>query len=63
MSLAFEMKTFSLCKEVILKSHDSQIVPKSEFENGRTTILIGTLRVLLNILSISLLSRVHDTTG
>ena len=63
MSLAFEIKTFSLCKEVILKSHDSQIVPKSEFKNGRTTILISTLRVLLNILSISLLSRVHDTFG
>ena len=33
------------------------------FENGGITALIGTLRVLFNILSICLLSRVHDTTG
>ena len=32
-------------------------------ENGGTTIQIGILHVLINILSISLLSRVHDTSG
>ena len=63
MSLAFEMKTFCVWKGAIPKSHDSQIVPKCEFENGGTTIQIGILHVLLNILSISLLSRVHDTSG
>ena len=34
-----------------------------KFENGEITIQIGILHVLLNILSISLLSRVHDTPG
>ena len=33
------------------------------FENGGTTIQIGILHVLLNILSISLLSKVHETSG
>ena len=33
------------------------------FKNGGTTIEMGTLHVLLNMLSISLLSRVHDTCG
>ena len=33
------------------------------FENGGPTTQVGTLRVLLNILSVSLLSRVHDTSG
>ena len=31
MSLAFEMKTFCMCKVIISKSHNSQIVPKCEF--------------------------------
>ena len=33
------------------------------FENGGTAIQIGILHVLINILSISLLFRVHDTSG
>ena len=33
------------------------------FENGGTTIQIGILLVLLNILSIPLQSRLHDTSG
>ena len=52
MSLAFEKKTFCVWKGDISKSHDSQIVPKCDFENGGTTIQIGILLVLLNILSI-----------
>ena len=35
----------------------------TNFENGGTTIQIGILHVLLGILSISLLSKVHDTSG
>ena len=35
----------------------------NNFESGGTTIQIGILHVLLNILPISLLSRVHDTSG
>ena len=51
-------------KVVISKSPDSQMVPKcANFENGGTTIQIGILHVLINILSISLLSRVHDMSG
>ena len=63
MSLSFEMKTCCMLKGVISKSHDSQIVPNANFENGGTTIQISTLHVLLNISSISLLTRVHDTFG
>ena len=48
-------------KGVHFKSNCSQIVQKCEFENGGTTIQIGIQHVLLNILSISLLSRVHCT--
>ena len=33
------------------------------YENEGTAIQIGILHALLNILSISLLSRVHDTPG
>ena len=35
----------------------------ANFENEGTTIQIDTLHVLINILSISLPSRVHDTFG
>ena len=35
----------------------------ANFKNGGTTIQMGILHVLLNMLSISLLSRVHDTSG
>ena len=40
-----------------------KLCQNANFENGGTTTQIGTLRVLLNILSISLLSRVHGTSG
>ena len=33
------------------------------FENGGTTIQMSIMHVLLNILSIGLLLRVHDTSG
>ena len=36
---------------------------KNGGRGGGTTIQIGILHVLLNILSISLLSRVHDMSG
>ena len=53
MSLSFEMKTFCMWKGVISKSRDSQIVPKCEFWKwaGGTTIQIGILHILLNIIS------------
>ena len=37
-----------------------KLCQNANFKNGGTTIQIGILYVLLNILSISLLSRVHD---
>ena len=46
-----------------MKSHYSQIVPKCEFGNGGSTFQMSILNVLLNILSISLLSMLHDTSG
>ena len=45
---------FCVKKRVVSKSHDSQIVPKCEY---------CILHVLLNIFSISLLSRVQDKSG
>ena len=35
----------------------------TNFENGGTTFQIGILHALLNILSIALLSIVHDMSG
>ena len=40
----------------------NKLCHNANFENGDTIIQIGILHVLLNILSISLLSRVHDTS-
>ena len=46
----FEVMTHKLCQN-------------ANFENGGTTIQIGILYVLLKILSISFLSKVHETSG
>ena len=40
-----------------------KLCQNANFENGGATTQIGTLRVLFNILSMSLLYRVHDTSG
>ena len=40
-----------------------KLCQNANFENGGIAIQIGILHVLLNILSMSLLSRVHDTPG
>ena len=40
-----------------------KLCQNANFENGGTTIQIGILHELLNILSIFLLSMVHDTSG
>ena len=39
-----------------------KLCQNANFENGGTTIQVNILHVLLNILSISLLPRVHDTS-
>ena len=63
MSLAFEMKTVCLWKKVIHKVMTTNCAKMRILKNGGTTTQSGTLRELLNILSISLLSRVHATSG
>ena len=45
------------------KSRLTNCAKMRNFENGGAAIQIGILHVLLNILSISLLSWVHDTLG
>ena len=40
-----------------------KLCKNANFENGDNTFQISILHVLLNILSISLLSTVHDTSG
>ena len=40
-----------------------KLCQNANFENGGTTIQISILHVLLNMLSISLLSEVHDMSG
>ena len=39
-----------------------KLCQNANFENGGTTIQVSILHVLLNILSISSLPRVHDTS-
>ena len=40
----------------------NKLCQNANFENGGTTLKIGILHVLLNIFSISLLSRVHGVS-
>ena len=47
---------------LIQKVTTRKLCQNANFENGGTTIQIGILLVLLNILSNFLLSRVHDTS-
>ena len=63
MSLAFEMKMFCCERWSFQKVTTHKLCQIENFENGVTTIQMGILHVLINILSISLLSRVHDTSG
>ena len=49
--------------ELFQKVMTHNLCQNANFENGGITIQIGILHVQLNILSISLLSRVHDTPG
>ena len=59
----FEMKTYCVLKGVFQKVMTHKLSQNANFEVGGTTIQIGILHVLLNVLSISLLSRVHDKSG
>ena len=62
MSLSFEMKTLACKRGLFQKVTTRKLCQNANFENGGTTIQIGILLVLLNILSISFLSKVHDTS-
>ena len=64
-SLTFEMKnTMFACESGLFqKDTTHKWSQNAKFENGGNTIQMGILHVLLNILSISLLSRVNDTSG
>ena len=63
MSLAFKMKTFACERGLFGKVITHKLCQNANFENEGNTIQICILHVLLNILSISLLSKVHDTSG
>ena len=59
-SLAFEMRSFACERGLFQKVMTRKLCQNANFENGGTTIQIGILHILLNILSILLLSRVSD---
>ena len=61
--LAFDMKLFA-CEMGLFKKKNMthKLSQNANFENGGTTIQVSRLHVLLNILSISSLPRVHDTS-
>ena len=64
MCLAFEMKGFACERELFQKIMTRKSCQNANFENGgTTTVQIDILHVPLNILSISLLSRGHSTSG
>ena len=63
MSLAFEMKTFACERGLFQKVKTYKLCQNANFKNGGTTIQMGIVHVLLKMLPISLLSRVHDTSG
>ena len=56
-SLAFEMRSFACERGLFQKVMTRKLCQNANFENGGTTIQIGILHILLNILSILLLSR------
>ena len=58
MSLAFSNENIQSVKVMTRKLYQNE-----SFQNGDITIQICIVRELLNILAISLLSRVHGTSG
>ena len=62
MCLAFEMKMFAFEMGLFQKVMTHKLCQNAKFENGGTTFQVSILHVLLNILSISSLPRVHDTS-
>ena len=62
-SLASEMKSFARESGLFPKCMTYKLCHNANLKNGGTTIQMGILHVLLNILPITLLPRVHDTSG
>ena len=56
------MKTFACEMGFLQKVMTHKLCQNANFKNGGTTIQVSILHVLLNILSISSLPRVHDTS-
>ena len=54
------MKSFARERRLFQKVMTHNLCQNANFKNGGTTIQIGILHVRLNILSVSLLSMVHD---
>ena len=61
--LAFEMKRFGCERGFFRKVVTHNLCQNANFKNGSTTFQIDILQLLLNILSISLLSKKHDMSG
>ena len=62
MILAFEIKTFSRESGLFQKVMTYKLCQNANFKNGGTTIQMGILHRLLNMLPISLLSRLLSMT-
>ena len=62
MCLAFEQNRFACEMGLFQKVMTHKLCQNASFENGGTTIQGGILHILLNILSISSLPKVHDTS-
>ena len=58
-----KLKRFACERGLFQKVMTHKLCQNANFENGGTTIQNSILHVLLNILSISSISRVHDTSG
>ena len=56
-------KRFAFERGLFRKGMTHKLSQNVNFENGGTTIQIDILHVVSNILSISLLSKVHETSG
>ena len=56
-------KRFAYERKIIQKAMTHKLCQNANFKNGCPAIQMGILRVLFNILSISLLSRVHNMSG
>ena len=62
MSLAFKRKPIVCERWLFKKVTTHKLRQNANFENGGTAIQIGILHVLINVMSIFLLSMVHEAS-